>query len=301
MIKTRLAVAFAAVIASASCLAQDAKPAAPETGPDTVIATINGVPYKLDVFNAYLSTVTRNAQIPNNPEVVNQLKAQLLNAFMTAVVTAQEAERRKLADTPEVSRAIEAAQHAAKMEVLANAAEAALAKEIEISDEELEQAYEQIKANARTEYKARHIPVKDEAEAKKLIEELDNGGDFVALAKEHSLGPTGKKGGELDWFDSSQMVKPFAEAVAAMEPGTYSKEPVKTEFGWHVIELQEKRKAEPPAFEDAKPQLSALVQRKKLAEKLAEMRSTAMVEFNEEIIPVKKVPDTKPDTKSEEK
>lgn len=297
MIKTRLAVAFAAVLASASCLAQDAQPAAIETGPDTLIATVNGVPYKLDVFNAYLSTVTRNAQIPNNPEVLSQLKAQLLNAFMTAVVTSQEGERRKLADLPEVARAIEAAQQAAKMEVLATAAESAIAQEIDITDEELKEAYEQIKANARTEYKARHILVKDEAEAKKLIDELGKGGDFVALAKEHSLGPTGKNGGELDWFDSSQMVKPFADAVAAMEPGTYSKEPVKTEFGWHVIELQEERKAEPPPFEEAKTQLTALVQRQKLAEKLTEMRNTAMVEFNEQIVPVQKASDAATEAK----
>ena len=163
-----------------------------------------------------------------------------------------------------------------------------MAQEIEVSDDEISKAYEQVKKQAaRTEYKARHILVKDEDEAKKLIKELDKKADFAELAKKHSLGPTGKNGGELEWFDQSQMVQPFAEAVAAMKPGTYSKEPVQTQFGWHIINLQETRTAEPPKLEDVKPQLTAMVQRQKLGERLAEMRDKAMVELNEEVVQVK--------------
>ncbi len=93
---------------------------------------------------------------------------------------------------------------------------------------------------------------------------------------------------------------PFAEAIAAMKPGDYSKTPVQTQFGWHVINLQETRKAEPPTFENAKPQLTALVQRQKIGEKIAEMRNSAMVELNEEIVkvtPNKEAPEAAPEKK----
>jgi len=171
---------------------------------------------------------------------------------------------------------------------MSNAALAAMAQDIKVTDDELKEAYEQVKKQAaRTEYKARHILVKDEAEAKQIIKELDKKADFAELAKKHSLGPTGKNGGELDWFDDSQMVKPFSDAVATMKPGTHSKEPVQTQFGWHVIELQETRTAEPPSFEDAKPQLTALVQRQKLGKELNELRDKAMVELNEEVVKLK--------------
>lgn len=163
-----------------------------------------------------------------------------------------------------------------------------MAEEIEPTEDELKKAYEEVKENAsQTEYKARHILVKDEEEAKNMIEKLDGGADFGDLAREHSLGPTGKNGGELEWFDANQMVAPFSEAVAAMEKGTYTKTPVQTQFGWHVIELQDSRKAEPPSFEDAKQQLTALLKRQKLSATLAEMRDGAMVELNEEVVKIK--------------
>ena len=155
------------------------------------------------------------------------------------------------------------------------------------SEDELKAAYEKVKEQAgRTEFKARHILVKDEKEAKDLIKQLDKGADFAELAKKHSTGPTGKDGGDLGWFDPKQMVPPFAEAIADMQPGSYSKKPVQTQFGWHVINLQETRKAEPPSFDEAKPQLIALVQRQKISGKIVEMRNGAKVELNEEIVKI---------------
>jgi peptidyl-prolyl cis-trans isomerase C len=173
------------------------------------------------------------------------------------------------------------------MKVMANAALGAMAQDMAVSEDELQKAYEEVKKSAaRTEYKARHILVKDEAEAKKIIKELDKGADFGELAKKKSEAPGGKNGGELDWFDANQMAKPFADAVAAMKPGTYSKEPVQTQFGWHVINLQETRIGAPPKFEDAKPQLTMLVQRQKLSEAINKLRDSAMVELNESVVKV---------------
>ena len=99
---------------------------------------------------------------------------------------------------------------------------------------------------AQEETSARHILVKEEEEAKAIIAALAEGGDFVALAKEKSTGPTGPNGGDLGYFQKEQMVKPFADAAFALEPGAFTKEPVKTQFGWHVI-LAEDRRADTPA------------------------------------------------------
>lgn len=281
MKKSTIALVVASALTALPAFAQEAAaPAQGQPAPGTVIATVNGEPYTVDTFRLFMVERLQGNQAQNN----QAFQQQAFNEFMTLVVAAQEAEKRDLDENTDVQAAMEVQ----RLKVMANAGMAALAADIQVTDEELKQAYEEVKKQSqRTEYKARHILVKDEDEAKELIAKLDKKGDFAALAKEHSLGPTGKDGGQLDWFDANQMVKPFADAVAAMKPGTHSKEPVKTQFGWHVIELQETRNAEPPSFEDAKPQLTALVQRQKLGQEIGQLRDKAMVELNEEIVRVK--------------
>ncbi|UHD15400.1 peptidylprolyl isomerase [Thiocapsa bogorovii] len=275
---SRFTLVLCALMAAGAVLAEDAKE--PETGEDVIIATVNGTPYDLDLFRLFFLERLQQNQGENSPA----LQEQAFNEFMSLVVASQEATRRKLEEDPEVAVAIDLQ----RMKILSNAALAAMAEEVVPTEEELKKAYEDVKKNAtRTEYKARHILVKDEEEAKKVIEELEGGADFGDLAREHSLGPTGKNGGELDWFDANQMVAPFSEAVAGMEVGSFTKSPVQTQFGWHVIELQDSRKAEPPSFEDAEPQLTLLLKRQKISEKLAEMRDGAMVELNEEVVKLK--------------
>lgn len=278
---TRIPLLLCALLAAGAAVAEDAKDAeAQPQGDDVLIATVNGTPYGLDLFRLFFLERLQQTRGQNSPE----LQEQAFNDFMSLVVASQEAARRSLEKDPDVGVAIELQ----RMKILSNAALAAMAEEIEPTEDELKKAYDEIKENAsQVEYKARHILVKDEDEAKKMIEELEGGADFGDLAREHSLGPTGKNGGELEWFDANQMVAPFSEAVAAMEVGTYTKTPVQTQFGWHVIELQDSRKAEPPSFEDAKPQLAALLKRQQLSAKLAEMRDGAMVELNEEVVKIK--------------
>jgi peptidyl-prolyl cis-trans isomerase C len=266
-----------AVLATGVCVAEEAAQTAPPG--DATIATVNGTKYPLELFQVFYLERMQQTQSEN----VQAFQQQAFNEFMSLIVASQEAERRKLEERSDVA----AAMQLQRMKVLSNAAVASMAQEIQPTEEELQKAYEEVKKNAaRTEYKARHILVKDEDEAKKLIKELDGGADFAELAKKNSLGPTGKNGGELDWFDANQMVKPFADAVAAMEPGTHSKEPVQTQFGWHVINLQETRNAEPPSFEQAKPQLTAMLQRQQIADKVTDLRNNAMVELNEELVKV---------------
>ncbi|WP_295453428.1 peptidyl-prolyl cis-trans isomerase [uncultured Thiodictyon sp.] len=285
MLKTRVSFVIGALLASGICLAEDAKPAAAPAAPpaNANIAVVNGVAYPLDLFRMFFLERLQDTQGQNN-QTDPAFQQQVFNEFMTMVVAAQEAQKRKLQDLPEVAQAIEVQ----RLKVMSNAALGAMAQELKVTDDELKKAYEEVKKTAaRTEFKARHILVKDEATAKKLIKDLEKGADFGELAKKNSEVSTAKTdGGALDWFDANLMPKPFAEAVAKMKPGSYSKEPVQTQFGWHVINLQETRTAEPPSFEDAKPQLTAVVQRQKLAVDVNKLRDAAKIELNEDVVKV---------------
>jgi peptidyl-prolyl cis-trans isomerase C len=251
----------------------------------TLIATINGQPYELDLFRAFYGERLQQTGGQDSP----QLQEQAFNEFMNLVVASQEGEKRNLGDTEEVQTALELQ----RMMVLSAAALQAIGAESDPSEEELKAAYENfVEQSQRTEYKARHILLDDKEKAQGLIKQLDeaNGEGFEKLAEENSLGPTAEKGGDLGWFDSRRMVKPFADAVAEMEPGTYSEQPVQTQFGWHVIKLEETRAAEPPSFEQAKPQLEALERRQKVTNALAQMRTDAKLELNEEVVTIKEAP-----------
>lgn len=279
--KTLLGAALATALLAQPALAQE-----PAGGDDTLIATINGEPYSLDLFRAFYAQRLQQAGSESSP----QLQERVFNEFMNLVVAAQEAAARDLAEQPDVQTSL-ALQ---RMLVLSQAALQAIAADTEVSEDELQQAYEQFKEQAkRTEYKARHILVDEQEQAQELAKQVakKKGKNFEALAKEHSLGPTADKGGDLGWFDNRQMVKPFADAVAELEPGQWTEQPVQTQFGWHVILLEETRNAEPPAFEDAKPQLEAAVKRQKVAARLTEMRNQAMVELNEDVVKIKEEED----------
>jgi peptidyl-prolyl cis-trans isomerase C len=254
---------------------------------ETLIATVNGQPYELDLFRAFYGERLQQTGGQNSP----QLQEQAFNEFMNLVVASQEGEKRKLGDTAEVQTALELQ----RMMVMSAAALQAIGAESDPSEEELKQAYDNfVEQSQRTEYKARHILLDDKEKAQALIKQLDeaNGEGFEKLAEENSLGPTAEKGGDLGWFDSRRMVKPFADAVTEMEAGTYSEQPVQTQFGWHVIKLEETRTAEPPSFEQAKPQLEAMVRRQKVTDVLAQMRTDADLELNEEVVTLKEPPAT---------
>lgn len=252
---------------------------------ETLIATVNGQPYQLDLFRAYYAELLSQRDGQDSP----QLQEQAFNEFMNIVVASQEGEKRDVTENPEVQTAL-ALQ---RMMVLSAAALQSIGAETNPTEAELKQAYDQfVEQSQRTEYKARHILLDDKDKAQALIEELDkaNGEGFETLAEEHSLGPTAEKGGDLGWFDSRRMVKPFADAVAEMEPGSYSEQPVQTQFGWHIIKLEETRTAEPPSFEQAKPQLEAVLRQRAVAEALTKLRNEADVQLNEEVVKVKEIP-----------
>ena len=150
-----------------------------------------------------------------------------------------------------------------------------------VTDEKVQEAYDRhIEENpAQQEVRARHILLETQEEAEAVIAELDGGADFAELAKEKSTGPTGEAGGDLGYFTEGQMVAPFAEAAFAMEPGSYSAEPVETQFGWHVIKVEDKREQAQPTFEEMEQQLVDMLSRQAVESYLAELREGSEVEI----------------------
>ncbi len=148
-----------------------------------------------------------------------------------------------------------------------------------VTDEALQAAYDAEFANAEPtkEYNASHILVETEDAAKALIAELENGGDFAALAMEHSTGPSGPNGGELGWFSEGMMVKPFEDAVLALEVGQISP-PVETQFGWHVVILNETRMQGAPALEDVRDELVARIENDAVEKAVQDLMDAATIE-----------------------
>ena len=129
------------------------------------------------------------------------------------------------------------------------------------------------------ETRARHILLKTEDEAKEIIKELDGGADFTELAIAKSTGPSGPSGGDLGYFTRDRMVKPFADAAFTMDVGTHSQAPVQTQFGWHVIKVEDRRSQELPSFETVKTQVREIVVSEKLQAALKELKDKADIEI----------------------
>jgi len=148
-----------------------------------------------------------------------------------------------------------------------------------VTDDALQAAYDEAYGNLEpeTEFNAAHILVETEEEARALIEELDGGADFATLAREHSTGPSGPNGGSLGWFGKGMMVPPFEEAVIALEPGAFSQDPVQTQFGWHVLILNETRVKDAPTLDAVREELAAEVQGAAVDARVQELTDAAEI------------------------
>nr|WP_305907923.1 peptidylprolyl isomerase [Methylomarinum sp. Ch1-1]MDP4520718.1 peptidylprolyl isomerase [Methylomarinum sp. Ch1-1] len=202
-------------------------------------------------------------------------KEQLIEELIQRELLVQEALEKKLDQSPEVVERLSTIKNS----LLSQAALQNYLKSNPVTDDEIKAEYDSKMGNAGTEYKARHILVKSEEEAKQLIDELNKGADFVELAKSKSTGPSGPQGGDLGWFTADRMVAPFSEAVIAMENGKFSTEPVETQFGWHVILREDSRAQTPPPLEAVKEQIRPMLQRQKVQAMMENLRNQAKVEI----------------------
>ncbi len=204
-------------------------------------------------------------------------KEKLVEELIQRELLVQDAKQKQLDKSPELMAQLENAKKA----LLTQADLQNFIKANPVTDAEIKAEYDiKIAAEKGTEYKASHILVKTEEEAKKLIAELNKGADFAKLANKNSLdAKESQNGGDLGWFSSAQMVAPFSEAVAALEKGKYTKEPVKTQFGYHVILREDSRALTPPPLEAVKEQLMPFLQRKKVQDMIETLRKQAKVEI----------------------
>ena len=213
-------------------------------------------------------------QFVNFPE--EQRRARALDSLIDIKVLAKQAEAQGLDDNPELKRRIDLlrnrALHNDYFETVVRPS---------ITDADLQARYDQEigAATPEQEVSARHILVKTEEEAKAIIAELDGGADFEALAKTKSTGPSGPNGGDLGYFGKGRMVPEFEQAAFAMETGAYTKEPVKTQFGFHIIKVDDKRDVALPTFEQSKEQLQQIVLTEKYAAAVEEGREAVGVEI----------------------
>jgi peptidyl-prolyl cis-trans isomerase C len=242
-----------------------------QQGSDPVIARVNGV----DIHESDLATAEEEIG-SNMPQMAPAQKRDYLITYLADVIMlAQAAEQQKLADDPAVQRQIAFERNKVLMEaILQKAGEAA------VTDDALHKVYDEAvkQMGNEQEVRARHILVATEDEAKQIEADLKNGADFATLAKQKSKDPSGAaNGGDLGWFTKDQMVPEFAEVAFKLDKGQIS-DPVQTQFGWHIIQVVDKRIKPTPTFEEVKPQLVQYVARHGQEELVENLRKSAKIE-----------------------
>jgi len=252
-------------------LSPDAQQIDPNT---TVVAKVGDQSiYLVQLLDMMEELPAQYRQVP-----FQQLYPALLDRAIDTALVASAARSSDVGEDPAVQRQVRQAEN----EVLS---QAWLNREIgaEVTDEAVRQRYEEFAADqaGAEEIRARHILLETEEAARDTIQDLNDGADFAELAKERSTGPSAVEGGDLGWFGKGQMVPEFEQAAMALEPGSFTEEPVQTQFGWHVILLEDKRSADAPPFEQVQEQLASDMTREKIQETLEELREGQKVlKFN---------------------
>jgi peptidyl-prolyl cis-trans isomerase C len=258
------------VLPAASGCSKNSSSEAPASASDPVIARVNGVDIKQSDLALAEEDVGADMQAAS-PEAKRE---HLISYLADIIMVTQAADKKNLADNPDFKRRLAFLRSKLLMGYeLQQEAKTAL------TDEALKQTYDEaVKSmSGQEEVHARHILVEGEDEAKAIIEQLKGGADFAKLAKEKSKDPGAAEGGDLGYFTKDQMVPEFADVAFKMYPGQLSN-PVKTQFGWHVIKVEDKRIKQPPEFEKVKDQIEAYLARKAQSDFIAKLRQSAKVE-----------------------
>jgi peptidyl-prolyl cis-trans isomerase C len=268
--------------------APDAKPAKADSKPEAKqknVAVVNGIGIpqtRLDfVAKSQLAQSQQQQGQPGQPPLQDspEFRDNLREILITREILYQEAVKRKLDKTTDYQTQLDLA----KQQIILSALIEDMSKTLNPSEAAVRKEYERVKAerggDAGKQYKSRHILVKDEAEAKQIIADLDAGGDFAAIAKEKSQ-DTGTKddGGELEFAEAESYVQPFGEALKALQKGERTKEPVKTSYGYHIIELEDVKAVAFPDFDQVKVQIQQQLATKLRDDYIADLRAKAKVQ-----------------------
>jgi len=259
-------------LSAASCLALALLAGSPARADDAnpVLAKVNGAEiHQSDV------TLAEEELGPSLAQMDPATKKENVLAFLIDMkIVAKAAEEKKIADQPDFKKKLDFARNRLLMDnLLAAEGKAAL------TDDAMKKVYDDAakQITGEQEVHARHILVPTEEEAKAIKAELDKGADFAKLAKEKSKDPGASDGGDLGFFTKEQMVPEFSKVAFELEPGKIS-DPVKSQFGWHIIKVEEKRNRKAPEFDQVKPQIEQYVTRKAQSDYVAKLRETAKVE-----------------------
>lgn len=235
------------------------------------IAVVNGKAIPKERADVLRQQVERSGR-PVTPEIEGQIKEEVI----AREIFLQEAQKRDLDKTPDFKVQMELARQT----ILIRELFAEYQKKNPVTDAEVKAEYDKfVAANSGKEYKASHILVEKEDDAKAIIASIKKGAKFSDIAKKQSKDPgSGAKGGDLDWANPSSYVAEFTEALIKLEKGKMTQTPVKSQFGWHVIRLDDVREAQLPKLDDVKPQIAEQLQQQKLAKFQEEIRAKAKIE-----------------------
>jgi len=259
--------AIALLLAACGKGQQAATPAAadkPTTTPP--VAVVDGTPISREAYDDYLKGLLRGKPVTDvTAEEKNQVLDQMINMQLIAV----QAEKDGLDKDPDVATRVALL----RTQILADAALQKYVKTNEPSDQDLHAAYDA--ATDKTEYHASHILVPTKEKADQLIKKIKGGAKFEDLAKAESTDTSKANGGDLGWFTTARMVKPFGDAVKGLKKGDFTTDPVQTQYGWHIIKLVDTRDA---PFDQMKPQLTNVLMQKKFQEYIESLKKTAKIE-----------------------
>ncbi|HEX3912434.1 MAG TPA: peptidylprolyl isomerase [Steroidobacteraceae bacterium] len=245
------------------------KPAAPATPP---VATIDGTPIPRVEYDMYLKSLLRGKSAS---ELTTEQKNSVLDELINVDLLALQGEKDGVEKDPDVATQLAIV----RMRVLADAESAKYLKDKNPTDAELHTEYDSaVAAMDKTEYHAKHILVANKDQADAAIKKIKGGAKFEDVAKAESTDSSKANGGDLGWFSLSRMAKPFGDAVKGLKKGEITQTPVQTQFGWHVIKLEDTRETAPPPFEQVKQQVNNGVIQKKLQAYVEGLKKNVKIE-----------------------
>lgn len=235
------------------------------------VAIVNGQAVPLARVEALAQQVAASGR-----PVDDQVRAQLKEEVILREIFMQEAQKRGIGATDDYKNQMELARQTIMIRTLF----ADYQKKNPVTDADVQAEYDKfVAANGGKEFRARHILVEKEDEAKAIIKSIKGGAKFEDIAKKSSKDPgSGANGGDLDWAAAASYVTEFSEAMVKLDKGQMTEEPVKSQFGWHIIRVDDVRQAQLPKLEDIKPQISQQMQQQKLTEYQRTLREKAKIE-----------------------
>src|SRR3984893_6142024 len=250
-----------------------AAPAATDSAAAPSVAVVNGVAIPRADYDGFLKNLLQGKPVP--PDLTAEQNSKCLEELTTLQLVSTQAVKDGVDKDPEVAANLDVL----RMRVLSDGESQKFLKGKEPTDAELHAEYDgDISAMDKTEYHARHILVGSKEKADQLIKKLKGGAKFEDVAKAESTDNSKTSGGDLCWFTATRMVPPFAAAVKALKKGETTPEPVQTQYGWHIIKLEETREVTPPPFDHVQAQVTKNLIQKKLVAYVEDMKKTAKID-----------------------